>query len=107
MTNPNPLPPLVSFNPTVSMEPKHHYTTQSAAYDRLIITGPLTDERIEYYEQLRKGNQVPTEAGKPDVTAKIQNRAKRREAKRVLYALREALGLPGCGDEPTPPSAGL
>lgn len=32
--------------PNLSMNPSHHYVTQSATYDRLLIGKKLTDRRI-------------------------------------------------------------
>jgi hypothetical protein len=50
----------------VSLNPKHHYVTQSGLFDNP-ITGPLTDKRIEFYQRerlKRMGITLPTTGNK-------------------------------------------
>lgn len=63
----------VSYNPKVCLDPKVYYKTQSSTFDRLMVGKPLTDERIEYYEAIKRGED-PTKKRKSTASNKARVR---------------------------------
>lgn len=61
------------------MDPRVYYKTAGATYDRLLDNGPLTDEKIEMYERIRKGL--------PPHPPKVKKTKKDKEAARLAWSL--------------------
>lgn len=69
----------------VSMDPAVRYTTQSSAYDRLLVGRPLTDRRIAHYQRLRAAEKLGVPPRKVHKILKRNERQQRLETLEKLF----------------------
>lgn len=67
------------------MNPAVRYTTQSGAYDRLLVGRPLTDRRIAHYQRLRAAERLGVAPSKVRTILKRKERQQRLETLEKLF----------------------